>query len=158
MDKHWSEKPLQVIKSPHKLTEIELYRTLEKIVEMPEKRLKAMIKAHGRNEIDEVFLLNLAQRIPQFLTPTLVQITLTLMLNKDYFRGHPIWKPLEIELHRRRNNLNNEQLAQVIYALGVTGNSTRFFFEDLEETVMDSPIAIENEHLIKILSGYSAAD
>ena len=33
------------------------------------------------------------------------------MLQKDYFRGHPIWKPLEIELHRRRNNLNNQQLS-----------------------------------------------
>jgi hypothetical protein len=43
LDKQWAEKPLAIIKSPHKLTEVELYRTLEKIVEMPEKRLKAMI-------------------------------------------------------------------------------------------------------------------
>ena len=50
---------MQVIKSPHKLTEIELYRTLEKIVEMPEKKLKIML-SNSRNEIDEVFLLNLA--------------------------------------------------------------------------------------------------
>jgi hypothetical protein len=44
LDKNWADKPLQVIKSPHKLTEVELYKTLEKIVEMPEKRLKMMVK------------------------------------------------------------------------------------------------------------------
>jgi hypothetical protein len=77
------------------------------------------------------------------------------MLNKDYFRGHPLWKPLEVELHRRRNALNNLQLGQVVNAMGATGNATRFFFEDLEETIMDSPIPIETEHLRKILNGYS---
>jgi len=71
---------MQVIKSPHKLTEVELYKTLEKIVVMPEKRLKSMINEGGRNSIDEVFLLNLASRIPQFLTATLVNITETLLL------------------------------------------------------------------------------
>ena len=44
LDKTWADKPLQVIKSPHKLTEVELYKTLEKIVELPEKRLKMMVK------------------------------------------------------------------------------------------------------------------
>ena len=64
LDKQWAEKPLTVIKSPHKLTEVELYQTLEKIVEMPEKRLKTMIKQGGQNAIDEVFLLHLGQRVP----------------------------------------------------------------------------------------------
>ena len=59
IDKQWAEKPMSVIKSPHKLTEVELYQTLQKIVEMPEKRLKTMIKQGGENSIDEVFLLNL---------------------------------------------------------------------------------------------------
>lgn len=45
LDKQWADRPINVIKNPHKLTEVELYRTLEKIVEMPEKRLKAMLKA-----------------------------------------------------------------------------------------------------------------
>ena len=53
-----------MIKSPHKLTEVELYQTLEKIVEMPEKRLKTMIKQGSQNAIDEVFLLHLGQRVP----------------------------------------------------------------------------------------------
>ena len=75
LDKQWNEKPMQVIKSPHKLTEVELYNTLQKIVEMPEKRLKQMILEGGKNNVDEVFLLNLAQRVPQFLTATLVNIT-----------------------------------------------------------------------------------
>ena len=40
LDKTWNEKPMSIIKSPHKLSEVELYETLQKIVEMPEKRLK----------------------------------------------------------------------------------------------------------------------
>ena len=60
LDKQWNEKPMQIIKSPHKLTEVELYKTLEKIVEMPERRLKQMINEGGRNSVDEVFLFNLA--------------------------------------------------------------------------------------------------
>jgi len=31
---------------------------------MPEKRLKMMIKQGGENAIDDVFLLNLGQRVP----------------------------------------------------------------------------------------------
>ena len=80
IDKQWADRPMAVIKSPHKLTEIELYQTLEKIVEMPEKRLKNMIKEGGTNQIDEVFLLHLGQRVPQFLTATLVNLTQVLML------------------------------------------------------------------------------
>jgi len=96
--------------------------------------------------------------MPQFLTVTLVKITEALLLQKDYFRGHAIWKPLEVELHRRRNNMNNQDLAKVVHALGSTGNATAFFFEDLEETIIDSPIPIENEHLTKMLNGYSLVD
>ena len=109
-------------------------------------------------EIDEVFLLNLCERMPHFLTTTLVKITEALMLQKDYFRGHAIWHPLEVELHRRRNNLNNSQLASVVHCLGATGNATRFFFDELEETIIDSPIPIETENLLKLLQGYSLVD
>lgn len=45
LDRAWADKPINVIKNPHKLTEIELYKTLEKIVELPETRLKAMFKS-----------------------------------------------------------------------------------------------------------------
>lgn len=54
--------------------------------------------------------------------------------------------------------MDNRQLTQVIYAFGVTGNATRFFFDELEETVIESPIPIEKENLLKILSGYSLVD
>ena len=70
---------------------------------MPESKMKKMIIEGGKNNIDEVFLLNIAQRVPQFLIPTLVNITQVMMLQKDYFKAHPLWKPLELELHRRRN-------------------------------------------------------
>jgi hypothetical protein len=79
LDKQWADKPIGIIKNPHKLTEVELYQTLEKIVELPEKRLKQMLTV-GNNAIDEVFLANVIQRIPQFLTATLVNITKTLTL------------------------------------------------------------------------------
>ena len=74
---------------------------------MPEKRLKRMLIDSGK-QVDEVFLKNLCERMPHFLTTTLLKISETLLLQKDYFRGHAIWHPLEVELHRRRNNLNNE--------------------------------------------------
>ena len=106
LDKQWAAKPLQVIKNPHKLSEIELYQTLQKIVEMPEKRLKRMLS--DSSAVDEVFLFNLAQRFPSFLTATIVNITENLLLQKDYFRGHAIWQPLELELHRRRHNFDNK--------------------------------------------------
>lgn len=40
LDKQWAERPLNVIKNPQKLSEVELYKTLEKIIEMPEHRMK----------------------------------------------------------------------------------------------------------------------
>ena len=94
-----------MIRNPHKLSEVELYKTLNKIVEMPEKRLKTMLK---QGDIDEVFLKNVAERIPQFLTATIVNLTKALLIQKDYFRDHPIWTLLEGELFKRRKNLNNE--------------------------------------------------
>ena len=36
LDKQWNERPVNVIKNPHKLSEVELYQTLQKIVELPE--------------------------------------------------------------------------------------------------------------------------
>ena len=46
----------------------------------------------------------------------------------------------------------------MVYAFGVTGNATRFLFDDLEETIIESPIPIESEHMLKILTGYSLVD
>jgi hypothetical protein len=79
LDKQWAERPLNVIKNPHKLTEVELYRALDKIVEMPEKRMRQMMK-QGNHAIDQVFLKNMQDRLPQFLTETLVRITKNLLI------------------------------------------------------------------------------
>lgn len=46
----------------------------------------------------------------------------------------------------------------MIHSFGVTGNATKFFFEDLEETIIDSPIPIESDNLLKMLDGYSQVD
>lgn len=73
---------------------------------MPEKRMKQMLK-QGNNAIDEVFLKNVEERVPQFLTETLVKLTRNLLIQKDYFKDHPIWHSLEKELFKRRKNLNN---------------------------------------------------
>ena len=44
LDKQWNDKPMNVISNPHKLSEVELYQTLQKIVQLPEQRLKTMLK------------------------------------------------------------------------------------------------------------------
>jgi len=108
--------------------------------------------------VDEVFLMNVAQRVPHFLTATLVNLTKTLLLQKEYFRNHPIWSVLESELFKRRNNLNKEQLADVIYSFGISGNGQKDFYVQLEETITDSPIPIESEYLQKIIEGYCQID
>lgn len=119
--------------------------------------MKSMLKNQYK-PVDEVFLKNIAERIPHFLTVTLVNVTKTLLIQKDYFRDHPIWSSLEAELFKRRNNLDNQQLAQVLHAFGVTGNGQKAFYQEMEEVVTDSPIPIETEYLIKILQGYSQVD
>lgn len=40
----------KILKSPHKLSEVELYKTLEKVVELPEAKLKNMLKAQTPDE------------------------------------------------------------------------------------------------------------
>ena len=81
-----------------------------------------------------------------------------MLLKKEYFKDHPLWQPLELELHRRRNQLDNAQLSQVVHAFGVMGSATKFLFQDLEETIIDSPIPWEAPNAIKILSGYAQVD
>jgi hypothetical protein len=46
----------------------------------------------------------------------------------------------------------------VLYAFGVTGNGSKEFFYQLEETVVDSPIPIETPFLEKILAAYAQVD
>jgi hypothetical protein len=157
LDKAWADKPLNVIRNPHKLSEVELHKTLEKIVELPEKRLKSMLK-QGEQAIDEVFLQNIAERVPEFLTATVVNLTTTLLVQKDYFRDHPIWPVLEVELFKRRRNLNNEQLTSVLHAFGISGNGSKTFFHEMEEVVTDSQIPIETDYLVKVITGYAEID
>ena len=45
-----------------------------------------------------------------------------------------------------------------MYSFGVTGNGQKEFYAEMEEIITDSPIAIETEHLIKIVQGYSEID
>ena len=85
------------------------------------------------------------------MTQTLVNFTKLLVTQKDYFKDHKIWNVLEAELFRRRRNLNNPQLAEVMFAFGITGNGSKDFFVEMEEVITDSPIFIESEYLIKIM-------
>ena len=105
----------------------------------------------GNQAIDEVFLKNIAERSNQFLTATIVGITKSLLIQKDYFRDHPLWSVMENELYKRRSNLDNEQLATILHAFGVSGNGQKGFYNAMEEIVIDSPIFIETEYLMKIL-------
>ena len=63
-----------------------------------------------------------------------------------------------MELFKRRNNLNNEQLSSVMHSFGITGNGNEGFFNEMEETITDSPVFIESHHLTKILTGYAEVD
>jgi hypothetical protein len=45
-----------------------------------------------------------------------------------------------------------------LHAFGSTGNATKFFFDELECTVIESPIPIETPFLRKILQGYALVD
>lgn len=124
-------------------------------MELPEKRLKNMLK---NNTIDQEFLNHIEDRIPIFLTATLVNITKTLLSQKDLFREHKIWKKLEIQFLQRRRFLDNDQLATVLSAFGLSGSGSNLFYRDMEEMVTDSPIPIENDNLVKILNGYAEID
>ena len=92
------------------------------------------------------------------MTATLVNLSSTLLVQKDYFRDHPIWSVLEAEIFKRRKNLNNEQLARVLYSFGISGNGSKEFYGEMEEVVTESQIAIETEFLHKILAGYAQVD
>ena len=46
----------------------------------------------------------------------------------------------------------------MLHGFGVSGNGSKEFFYNMEEVVVDSPIPIENEYLVKILAGYSQID
>ena len=60
-----------------------------------------------------------------------------------------------MELFKRRKNLNNEQLAQVLYSFGISGSGQKPFFDEMEIMVIDSPVFIETEYLEKISLGYT---
>ena len=92
------------------------------------------------------------------MTATLVKMTTALLLQREYFKDHAIWSVLEAELFKRRNNLNNDQLADVMYAFGISGNGQKDFYHEMEEVIVDSPIPIEVMNLWKILQGYTQID
>ena len=54
--------------------------------------------------------------------------------------------------------MDNDQLADVIHAYGITGSGSRLFYQEMEEVVVDSPIDIETENIVKILKGYAEID
>jgi len=74
-DKAWNQRAGSIIKNPHKLSEMELHRALQKIVEMPENKLKRLIISSQSKDkelrealLDNSFLVHLEERIPLFLT------------------------------------------------------------------------------------------
>lgn len=54
--------------------------------------------------------------------------------------------------------MNNQQLATVIHSYGTLGHGGRYFFDHFEEQIIESPIPIETEYLIKMLTGYVQMD
>lgn len=70
LDRQWGEKPSQILRQPDKLTEPELASVLLKINDMPEQKQRQL-------HLDQL-VNNLQDRIPDFLTPTLLQLAAVL--------------------------------------------------------------------------------
>lgn len=142
-----------MISNAHKLTEVELMTLLEKVVTLPEKRLEKLLKTQG--SADETFMQNLAVRLPHFLTATLVQITKVCGKYHEIMKHSDIWDHLELEFLKRSNKLNNQHLSDVLVAFANAGKGSEKFFALMEETIVDSPIEFEENHLHKFLKAYS---
>ena len=95
------------------------------------------------------------EKMPYFLTPTLVSVTKSLTLNQKMTKGlGELWVTLEKEFLRRINHLDNDAMTTVVHSFGVAGKGSRHFFGELEEYIIQSPIPYEVPHLEKILIGY----
>lgn len=66
-----------------------------------------------------------------------------------------IWDHLELEFLKRSNKLNNQHLADVLLSFAIAGKGSERFFSLMEETIVDSPIEFEENHLYKFLKAYS---
>ena len=142
-----------VIKNAHKLTEIELITLLEKVVTLPEKRLEKILKSEGK--VDEEFMQNLISRLPYFMTDTIIQITKVAGNNSKILKNSELWDNLELELIKRSDKINNQDLADILYAFACSGKGSEKLFTQFEEVVIDSPIPIETNYLFKIMKSFT---
>ena len=126
---------------------------LDKVVTLPEKRLEKMLRSRGRE--DPEFVNHLVERLPHFLTATLVQIIKVCGKHHHIMRNSVIWDHLELEFLKRSNKLNNQHLGDVLFSFAKAGKGSERFFMLMEETIIDSPIPFEDNHLFKYLKSYS---
>lgn len=152
LDLNWSKNPNLVIKNANKLTEVELMNLLKKVVTLPEKRLDKILRSEGLNE---EFIGNLIARLPHFMTDSIIQITKVAGTHKDLLKGNELWNHLELELLRRSSFINNQDLADILFAFASTGTGSEKFFNHFEEVIIDSPIPIETTHLFKMMKSFS---
>lgn len=71
-DRGWAEHPELAINNVHKLTEVEMMQLLRKVVTLPEKKLEQALKSQKKE--DTVLTNNIIERIPHYLTDSLVKI------------------------------------------------------------------------------------
>jgi len=153
LDKSWSNNPDIVMNNVHKLTEIEIMNLLQKVVTLPEKRLEKMLKTQKKE--DPEFIRNLIERLPHFLTATLVQIVKVCGRHSQIMQKSEIWDYLELEFLKRSDKLNNQHLADVLFAFACAGKGSEKFFNLMGDTITNSPIEFEENHLFKFLKSYA---
>jgi len=152
-DRGWAEHPELAVNNVHKLTEVEMMKLLRKVVILPEKKLKQVLKS--QNKEDPVLTNNLIERIPHYLTDSLVQIVKVCGKNHEIMKKSQIWDHLELEFLKRSSKLNNQQLVDVLFAFACAGKGSKKFFNEMGVVVVTSPIEFEENHLYKFLKSFS---
>ena len=66
-----------------------------------------------------------------------------------------IWDHIELEVMKRSSKFNNQQLADVLTSFALAGRGSEKFFNSIEETIVDSPIMFEENHLYKFMKAYT---
>ncbi|CAI2385882.1 unnamed protein product [Moneuplotes crassus] len=155
LDKGWASNPDYVLSNIHKLTEVEVMQLLEKMVTLPHKRLEKILMA--QKEEDPVFISNLIERLPQFLTATLVKITNVCGGHYGSIRRSKIWDHLEFEFMKRSTRLNDQQLVDILFSFSRLEKGSKEFYDEMELIIIKSETEFRENELFKFLNSFSQA-
>lgn len=152
-----------------KLSENDIHSALKKTGKLPESDLKEIIerfKNNTSNKIEDNLLSLVHQEIEYFILPklklclnkSLVEICRTGKLNPTIFKKHEIfWVSLQKEILTRVETLSNDQITEIIQSFSKCQITPKIkFFEEIEDTVLDSPAKFLLSQNEKIFYAFSA--